>query len=346
MKRYWLLYGCLLLVVLFSFIWYSMVTLQQASHHIEGQSLGERILNKMSPIHPTVQFTEPLVSHDDKSLLIDETLVKVKLKGIRVFCFITSQEKSLATKVVAVNETWSRRCDGKVFVATTKRVYPGVIDFKVPDGRAHLTEKTIAALRYLYTNHLSGYDWFLKADDDVYIIMENLKYLLSHYNHREPVYLGHLFKKYSKWGYMSGGASYLLSREALRMVVEKGYNVQGKCAKTGTDEDVELGHCLHAVGITVHDTRDQFNRETFHPFSASNHIIGPIPNGLPDWDRHPTRVGHECCSQLTISFHYTDPSLMRIMEFLLYRTSVYGRLPNFNAMKNFFKIGTVPPLNV
>ena len=66
--------------------------------------------------------------------------------------------------------------------------------------------------------------------------------------------------------------------------------LQGKCAATGTDEDVDLGHCLHAVGITVHDTRDRFDRETFHPFGATHHITGPVPKGLPDWDRHPTRV--------------------------------------------------------
>ena len=108
----------------------------------------------------------------------------------------------------------------------TNEIFPGVIDFKVPEGRVHLTEKTIAALKYLYANHLDDYDWFLKADDDVYIIMENLKFLLSHYKPQEPVYLGHLFKKYSKWGYMSGGAGYLLSKEALRRVIEQGYNVQ------------------------------------------------------------------------------------------------------------------------
>ena len=48
-------------------------------------------------------------------------------------------------------------------------------------------------------------------------------YLLEQYNASQPVYLGHLFKVLVKGGYMSGGASYVLSREALRVLNEEGF---------------------------------------------------------------------------------------------------------------------------
>lgn len=48
--------------------------------------------------------------------------------------------------------------------------------------------------------------------------MENLKYVLSSYSPYEPVYVGCKFKSFK--GYMSGGAGYALSREALRRFVE------------------------------------------------------------------------------------------------------------------------------
>ncbi len=36
----------------------------------------------------------------------------------------------------------------------------------------------------------SDADWFLKADDDTYVIVENLKYLLRDYDPESPVYFG------------------------------------------------------------------------------------------------------------------------------------------------------------
>ena len=40
----------------------------------------------------------------------------------------------------------------------------------------------------------SEFDWFLKADDDTFVIIENLKALLVDYDTNSPIHFGHHFK--------------------------------------------------------------------------------------------------------------------------------------------------------
>ena len=61
-----------------------------------------------------------------------------------------------------------------------------------------------------------------QADDDTYVIVENLRYFLSGENTSEPIFFGHHFKTIVKQGYYSGGGGYVLSKEALKRFGEKG----------------------------------------------------------------------------------------------------------------------------
>ncbi|XP_025106928.1 glycoprotein-N-acetylgalactosamine 3-beta-galactosyltransferase 1-like isoform X2 [Pomacea canaliculata] len=99
----------------------------------------------------TLDFTpRPTVVNDQRS---DETLsirdgATVQLrKNARIMCWIPSVESQLLKKIKAVNDTWVRRCDGHVFFVNTSIQLPDVKNLNVPDGRQHLTAKSMQAFR-------------------------------------------------------------------------------------------------------------------------------------------------------------------------------------------------------
>ena len=161
------------------------------------------------------------------------------------------------------------------------------VGLPVSEGRDNLWTKTRAAFQYIYDHHFDDADWFLKADDDTYVIVENLRHLLQDHDPVTPVYFGRRFKAYVPQGYMSGGAGYVLSKEALRRFVKTSLKDKTRCpemAGPGSAEDVELGHCLQAVGVSVGDSRDSLGRETFHPFQPEDHLIpGAVPKDNWYW---------------------------------------------------------------
>jgi glycoprotein-N-acetylgalactosamine 3-beta-galactosyltransferase len=45
-----------------------------------------------------------------------------------------------------------------------------IIKLPVEEGRVNLWGKTKAAFKYAFENHYEDADWFLKADDDTYVM--------------------------------------------------------------------------------------------------------------------------------------------------------------------------------
>merc|ERR1719450_222276 len=99
-------------------------------------------------------------------------------------------------------------------MSTQEDVSLGADKLDVEDGRNGLWTKVKLACKHVFLNHFDDYDWFMKADDDTFVIIENLKAMLSQYDTNEPIHFGHHSKALG--GYFSGGAGYVLSKEALK----------------------------------------------------------------------------------------------------------------------------------
>ena len=93
-----------------------------------------------------------------------------------------------------MKRTWGSHCDKLIFMSEKEDKHLGAIKLEVPEGRQGLWGKTKRGFKYVYEHHYDEYEWFMKADDDTFVIVENLKDLLSNYDTMEPIHFGHHFK--------------------------------------------------------------------------------------------------------------------------------------------------------
>nr|XP_018669470.1 glycoprotein-N-acetylgalactosamine 3-beta-galactosyltransferase 1-like isoform X2 [Ciona intestinalis] len=247
------------------------------------------------------------------------------ISNVRVLCWVMTSPMTLFTKAVHVRDTWGRRCDKILFMSSEDNEKLPAIGLGVKEGREHLYDKTAAAFQYIWTHHKDEADWFLKADDDTYVIIENLKLLLKDHDPYLPMYFGRKFTPMVKQGYMSGGAGYVLSKAALSRF-DRATRTQ-RCIPLDSNEDLEIGRCMQHIGVKTMDSRDPEKKETFFPFSPALHILpGNIPKDSWYWKyiAHPNPSGPGCCSKHMISFHYVQPDMMHIIHHFIYRMEAYG----------------------
>ena len=114
-------------------------------------------------------------------------------------------------------------------------------------------------LKYMYDNYLDDYNWFLRADDDVYVRTKELVDFLSQLDPSEPLYMGQpglgkpedreRLKLFPHECYCMGGPGILYSNGLLRRL---GPHLE-ECLQNvvvSYNEDVEVGRCVsRRVGV-------------------------------------------------------------------------------------------------
>ncbi|XP_076064620.1 glycoprotein-N-acetylgalactosamine 3-beta-galactosyltransferase 1-like isoform X2 [Oratosquilla oratoria] len=292
--------------------------------YVEGHAHShEELADAAGPEVPVPLHSQHEIHHKGESEVADQLKEKV-----RILCWIMTQPKNHDTKVKHVKATWGSRCNKLLIISSQEDPGLGIIKLKVGEGRDHLWQKTKAAFQYIHDNLINEGDWFLKADDDTYVVLENLRYMLSPFSPDDNIWFGCRFKKYMKEGYMSGGAGYVLSRSAVVKFVEEAIPNGKKCRPDHEGaEDVEMGKCLQNIGVYPVDSRDSLGRGRFFPFVPEHHLvpghIGP-KNWFWDWIYYPSDVGLDCCSDTAISFHYVPPHKMYELEYFIYHLRPYG----------------------
>ncbi|TKR95590.1 hypothetical protein L596_009734 [Steinernema carpocapsae] len=273
-----------------------------------------------------LQTTTPSIRQVLKDVYISPAAQKLPKRGL-LFCFVTTIPRYHATRAQTVVETWLQRCDhGELFTSNSSWL-PEVVPYRtiyrnLNDTYEELFWKSKISLFYVFTHISPNFDWYLKADDDTYVITENLRAYLASFDASKPHYIGFRMKPYLKDGYNSGGAGYVLSRQAMRIFAEILYYDESLC-KFNEFEDVGIGKCLANAGIYPTITSDVEGRQRFLPYDFQQVYEGMLSSKEAEyWFKEKPKKGNSAFTPDLISIHHITPDTMRALELSLYKIRI------------------------
>ncbi|CAH2274385.1 chondroitin sulfate synthase 1-like [Pelobates cultripes] len=173
-----------------------------------------------------------------------------------LFVGVMTAQKYLQTRAVAAYRTWSTSIPGKVEFFSSEgsdtSIPIPVVPLQGVDDSYPPQKKSFMMLKYMHDHYLDQYEWFMRADDDVYIKGDRLESFLRSLNSSEPLFLGQTgLGSTDEMGKLAlepgenfcmGGPGVIMSREVLRRMVPH----IGECLREmfTTHEDVEIGRCV------------------------------------------------------------------------------------------------------
>jgi hypothetical protein len=200
--------------------------------------------------------------------LYDHSLADFLYNEVKILCYVFTHADNHKTKVRHVMNTWGKRCN-KLLIISNKEDpdLPGIVVLPVENGRSHLWFKARHALKYIHDHHLNDADWFLRADDDNYFVIENIRHYLYQYRTKTSIHIGHRYAvNYSNTqdGYMAGGGQ-IFSKKAVIKFATKLYPNPLLCdANDGEAEDMLIGRCLWKFAYFI-DARDEKGEKLLFP---------------------------------------------------------------------------------
>ena len=259
---HWSIRYCLVLVIGFTigiFLWTVYVFYSTEITEYGSIAADEFMSNK-----PVIKMSTYATSEKQSFKIKTQSVFhKNKVSGSQVLLYIglVTSNEYINTRGIAINRTW-----GQLATALEYYVGEGITSHSLPlvslpgtDDSYPPQKKVFHMYRYMYDHYIDQYDWFMRADDDLYVRIPELMKFLSKQDPNKELYLGspargrpedrERLKLDSKELYCMGGTGVILSRALLTKL---GPHLQD-CLKNvvvSWNEDVEVGRCIsHKLGI-------------------------------------------------------------------------------------------------
>ncbi|VDN89969.1 unnamed protein product [Brugia pahangi] len=251
---------------------------------------------------------------------------------------VMTAAKYVDTRAYEVWKTWAQRIPGKLlfFVAEgTIAIHTdmpiirlkGVTDVYPPQ------KKSFAMLKWMADNHLDDFNWFMRADDDLYVRGEQLETLLRSLDSDKAYLIGQAgLGNTAEYGqlalgqednYCMGGPGIVMSRMTLRRVAPHLRSCLMEMFTT--HEDVELGRCIRKhVGVTC--TWNYEMQTLFH----NNQTVPNAYQGSLTELRHAITL-HPVKKPSTMRRIHVHNRILRLAMLRSRRITLLNELPNQKA---------------
>ena len=172
-----------------------------------------------------------------------------------LFVGVVTAKKYLPTRAKAIYESWGADVAKLLFFSSS-----GSINHELPvvslldvDDTYPPQKKVFRMLKYMHDNFIDEYEWFMRADDDVYVRSERIVQFLNKIDTSKPIYMGQpgigrpedreRLELRDGEVYCMGGPGVFMNRALLKRLAPW---IEECMAHTivSWNEDVEVGRCI------------------------------------------------------------------------------------------------------
>jgi len=247
-------------------------------------------------------------------------------REVRVLCFMMTHDDALKRQADIIMDTWAKRCNKFIFFSTiADPTLPNIKDVVILKETTSWTQLQ-EAMNYVYRKHSDDFDWILKANDNSYVVMENLRHLLYQYDTDWPLIIG---QRFLAEDYMNG--VFALSRRAtIRLIADAFPNKEFCGSEYWHNGDIAIAQCCQRLNILKVDGIDNTGRGQFFQNGPDQALLPERQSeDFDQWYLHKLKQGlNNCCSDRLVAIQGIYNEGFYYLEYFIYKVHAFGRHRN------------------
>lgn len=258
------------------------------------------------------------VSGDNKT--ISDRLVK----EIRILCLVRTLQSRHREWALNIKETWGSRCNKLLFV--TSKIDKNETDFigilyPNPPTTSNIWKNTEQILHVVYRNYSEFFDWILVTTDDTYVVLENLRYMLTTESAKNALIFG---TGEPETNLLTRNA-FVLSKVGLGRLTDA--FLKSNCTNDEASEMEIMTKCLNYAGTAFGRSTDLLGRNYFNINSISKML-----STFQSMSDYQTMFSYH-----SVSWSGVTGKDMRLLELFIYKIRSYELKPYKQHVKKTSK---------